>query len=299
MQPVGCPRRDIPVRLLTCSARDPDRIMSASEPNGLDPATVEDAAREFEALGPHLPREALAGLAREVVSRMAERRPARQSDLPPTDAQEIDTLVRLLFSQTSEPATAFVHTLLKRGVTVDQLYLTYLSGAAARLGTLWNENRVSFTDVTIGVSRIYGLLRAMRPALSPSDSTQPQAAIFANVPGEDHTLGVTMAADLFRRNGWEIELKLGLPHDQLMSEIQRSDTRFVGISVSSPGSMPALARLVLALRVARPDLFILIGGRLAREDPGALEPLGADAVAWEVAVAMQRMRLTDDPDNRA
>lgn len=272
--------------------------MSDSEPNGLDPETVEDAVRKFEALGPHLPRDALAGLAREVVSRLAERRPSRQSDLPVPKAQEIDTLVRLLFSQTSEPATAFVHALLKRGVKVDELYLTYLSGAAARLGVLWDEDRVTFTDVTIGVSRIYGLLRAMRPALSPSDATAPQAAIFANVPGEDHTLGVTMAADLFRREGWEIELKLGLPHDRLLAEIQRSDTPFVGISISSPGSMPALARLVLALRVARPDLFILIGGRLARDDPASLQPLGADAVAWEVAVAMQRMRLTDDPDNR-
>ena len=46
---------------------------------------------------------------------------------------------------------------------------------------------------------------------------------FCAVPGEQHTLGVMMAADLFRRNGWDVGLLIGVDHAEIVERLERDD----------------------------------------------------------------------------
>ena len=45
-----------------------------------------------------------------------------------------------------------------------KFYLEYLALAARKLGKWWEEDRVSFLDVTLGTGRIYAIIRAVSPA---------------------------------------------------------------------------------------------------------------------------------------
>ena len=104
------------------------------------------------------------------------------------------------------------------GMSVDMVYLGFLAGAARRLGERWDEDRTTSAQMTIAAGRIYAIMRGLRQAFTSDHYLTPpqEHALFVSTPGETHTLGVTMAADFFRRRGWQIDLRTGLGHHELL-----------------------------------------------------------------------------------
>lgn len=178
------------------------------------------------------------------------------------------------------------------GMSVDMICLGLISGAARRLGEWWDDDRVSFVEMTLAASRMYALLRGLRqvfpPIVPPGDSGMP--VCFMSVPGENHTLGVTMAADLFRRRGWDIDLKNGFSHDDLLAEVGLRRYKLIGISAGSERMLLPLIRLKIALRIRNPQAWIMICGKITEVVPDLAARVDADYVATDVASAIDEMQ---------
>lgn len=251
-----------------------------SDKDALDRAAYAAAERGFAELRRDLPEDALVALAREVVDRLAERH-GGALEFPSTAA--VDLLCRALLSEDPDLAMEMVQEAHRSGATVEALYLGYLAAAARRLGEWWTEDKVSFLDVTTGVSRIYAILRSLRPLLVVPDGPPTEHAVFAPVPNETHTLGITMVTDLFRKAGWLIDLKVGRSHEELVAEIESSDTQIIGLSAAGAHAVVPLARLVVALRVTNPAACIVVGGNILETNPDIVTRVGADGMARTVA----------------
>lgn len=157
-----------------------------------------------------------------------------------------------------------------------------LGPIAKEIGALWNSDKISFLEATVGASRIYSHLRyRRRPPLMP-DRGMRKSATFALVPGDMHTLGISAATDVFRSRGWDITLLIGQSHDELNAHFETSQDLLFGFSAGSDHSLAALGRLVVALTVARPAALVLVSGQIAA-DPGAILALpGVDFCAAEM-----------------
>jgi methanogenic corrinoid protein MtbC1 len=164
--------------------------------------------------------------------------------------------------------------LLEAGLSIEDVCLDHLAPAARRLGELWERDRLPFTEVALASARIQAILRRLPPARAMSRAVDNRGAVFAAVPGEQHTLGVIMAADLFRRNGWDVSLLVGLSHDELIARISRDDRPVIGLSCSGDHSYPALRRLLAALSPMRPDAHVLLSGQIIH-DPARVADLPA------------------------
>jgi methanogenic corrinoid protein MtbC1 len=81
-------------------------------------------------------------------------------------------------------------------------------------------------------------------------------ALFATVPGEDHGIGITVAADMFRDVGWEIDLQTGTDHEALLVHVENTQPLFIGLSLSSEQRLDALVRLVVGMRIIMPKAII-------------------------------------------
>lgn len=247
------------------------------------------ALTEVDVIRQKLPEWALTEIAEEVVRRVARSRAlVVPSDLSP-EPQKIDDLCAALLSDDAEAAVSVIETAQRGGVSPETLRLLYLAEAARRLGEMWTEDEVSFFSVTIAASRIYAILRILRlePAVPSPDMRR--AALFASVPGEQHTLGVTMAADMARDRGWDIELMVGLPHDDLVQVLQERQVALIGLSASGKRSLPALIRLIVALRISNPGAAILICGQIAALPLNLVGVTGADAAAGDFDEALRQM----------
>ncbi|MBM7068056.1 B12-binding domain-containing protein [Actibacterium sp. 188UL27-1] len=255
-----------------------------------DRAAYQEASSRFISLKSHLPEQAVHALAAEVIQRVAARAGGGagvQDGVSSLD--QVDHLAYALIDGEAEAALDFVTALSARGMPVEEIYLSYLGGAARRLGEWWTDNHVSFLDVTQGTARIYGILRVLDKVQGGPVMHTQKCALFASTPNDTHTLGVRMAADLFRRHGWEIDLVMDLGHAELVARISGAGFRIIGLSAAGQHAVPALARLVMALRINQPDALIFVGGALVNDAPDLVRDLAPDGTATTVPDAFEVM----------
>jgi methanogenic corrinoid protein MtbC1 len=253
-------------------------------------ATVQAKLRQLKS---QLPQNLVESLAREVIRQMTDHVAPDLIQSP--DRDRIEQLCNALTSKDDQAGARFIQTARDDGATDEAIYLNYLAGAALMLGTWWEENRLTFAEVTYGTSRMYAIMRSMRREIPLAVYKPHKAAVFATVPGESHFLGVSMAADLLRKDGWDIDLKIGLEHDELVEEIARSGMILIGLSASSDQTLEALSKLIVAVRIRSPHVAIFVSGHIVIDRPETLELMDVDGFAadFQSAKAMLESHLAN------
>lgn len=243
---------------------------------------------------------ALRLLAREVILRVSRAAVANSdvSDLP--RRSDIDLLCDALLSNDDTAASDLVRQARLGGMRANTLYHHYIAAAVRQFGDRWDRDQATSSQVILGAGRVYAILRELRIVfLSEQLQAPPGAeAIFASVPGEVHGLGVTMAADAMRLRGWDITLRVGMGHDALVEEIAAQRPTIMGLSVSGANHVLPTARLIVALRVRCPQVWILLGGSLVASDPDVARIVDADAGAVDIDEGAAKLAAHLDDINR-
>lgn len=255
---------------------------------------------ELKTLNKTLPEDAIFSLAREVLHRVV----TRGNNLSISNAQtltiRIDKLTRALISDDGEAGADMIRSTRAEGTSLEDLYLVYLVEAARTLGVWWEEDRISLVDVTVGTGRIYAIMRGLSPLFPLPPPNGQKAALFTAVPGETHTLGVKMAADLFRTNGWDIDLRIGATNAELAKHIQDHRPRIVGLSAGGKHAVEDLARLIIGIRISSPATTILVSGQIVHEAGDLVKLMGPDAIVSDFAQVedeMERLWYLTTQDN--
>lgn len=257
--------------------------------NTIEIRTYEQTSTNIHRLTNELPEDVVMSLAREVISRVGSREnkllrtPAVPSNL------EIIALCDALLSQDEAAAAQFIMHLRHDGTKTEDIYLIYMARAARMLGDMWDDNKIDFVTVTLGTGRLLAIMRGMRPLFETPLRVHGKNAIFASVPGENHTIGVRMATDIFRKDGWEIDLKVGLDHNSLVDQIERQPSGIIGLSIGGKHTMEPLSKLVVALNICCPNSLILVCGQDVEHSKPVLQLMGLDAIAETFDEAKQKM----------
>jgi MerR family transcriptional regulator, light-induced transcriptional regulator len=224
-----------------------------------DPQVFVQTSRLFAEKRRVLPTEVVESFAKEIVARVADAVASRvRSDTVSIPPERVAAFCDLLL-EPDQPRVAleFITARRAEGATLQQVYLGYIGSAARLLGERWNTDQMSPLEVTLGAGTLYALMRALRAS---SFVTRPydhrRVALFATVPGEEHGVGITVAADLFRDAGWDIDLQLGRDHDRLVQRVADTQPAIIGLSLSTSERLPELARAAVALRLIVPDATI-------------------------------------------
>ena len=257
-----------------------------------DSFEYEKADQQIRLVNKKLPQQAVSELAREVVRRLAFRMPnsVSRNDLPTED--EIAELCDALLSPQDRAADDFILNVRRNSADIEVVYLSYVAGAARRLGQLWDEDQISFMDVTLGCGKLYRIIRGLRHVIAPSiiKDRDEYPAMFALVPGETHTLGIEIATDIFRREGWDVDMLVGLDHDHLIEQSDRRTYRAIVLVANSDSMIEPLTRLVLALRISHPMSHIVVAGNILNHYPNISSLVGSDAVIRDIETAVAKLR---------
>ncbi|MDU9006677.1 cobalamin B12-binding domain-containing protein [Sedimentitalea todarodis] len=262
---------------------------ASAEP--LEFGIYEESRSNIRRLKESLPEDQVAGLAREVIRRLASRHSKVEHISHEPTVAELEELCTALISDNDTAAAAIIFGARAEGAPPEAIYLKYLAAAARMLGDWWNEDRADFVQVTVGTGRMFAIMRGMKHLFVPAFDAPEKSAIFASVPGEDHTFGIRMAADLFRKDGWEISLKIGLDHDELVADIERTPSSILGLSLAGRHSVDALSRLVVALHICCPHAPLLVSGRDVEDAEPLLGLMGVDCIARDLDEAREHMRV--------
>lgn len=259
--------------------------------DGPGPEPLVRARSLLEERGARLPEAAVRALAREVIGRLDRCKATAEKIEAAPHPEQIVQLCEALLGSDNDAAHRLVMAARSDGMPIETLHLGYIAEAARMLGTRWENDEASVSQVIIGAGRIYGILRTLRELFVSVrlQRANRYRAAFASTPGEIHTLGVTMAADHLRRKGWQIDMKAGLTHDALVREISRDDYPIIGLSASTPMMIFPLARLIVALRVTNPAAWIMVGGLIVHEEPHIQSLVDADGIVLDVLSAETQM----------
>ena len=259
--------------------------------DGPGPEPLVKARMLLHERGATLPEAAVRALAREVIGRLDRIKPNYvKIDAAPSITQ-ITELCEALLSSDNDAGHRLAMAARANGMPIETLHLGYIAEAARMLGTRWENDEASVSQVIIGAGRIYGILRTLREMFVSVRLQRPDRyrAVFASTPGETHTLGVTMAADHLRCKGWQVDMKSGLAHDALVKAISNDDYPVIGLSASTPMMIFPLARLIVALRVTNPAAWIMVGGLIVQEEPHIQSLVDADGVVLDIQSAEAQM----------
>ena len=189
--------------------------------------------------------------------------------------------------------TQEVDRLLEAGVAVESIYIDLLAPTARLLGEMWERDECDFVEVTMGLWRLQEVMREIGsryPSLrQKSGPPGRMSALFAPLPGDDHSFGALMIDEVFARAGWNSEA-IPLPQRrELLDSVSRRSFDIVGLTVTRDCQAGVLRNLIQALRKvsANPQLAIIIGGRFVDADPDVVAEVGADGTGADARTALR------------
>lgn len=166
---------------------------------------------------------------------------------------------------------------LEQGMTVPQLYQRVIAPAMYEVGELWSKGALTVADEHLATALTHRVLAAMRPQLRVEPERDGPAAgrgrvMLAAIEGEQHALGLRMAADVLEDAGFHtIYLGADVPTDALLQAISALSPDLLGLGVTMPELAPRLQEVAEAVRKAHPQLPVLVGGQAASPpEKGAL-----------------------------
>jgi len=255
----------------------------------------------FKASGSALKRKGLRNASRKLLSRAVEAEIIPQlvrthkqfleksiGGSQTTINQNSDSVVEfigLLLSRDVTVASAYVEEMCSRGARLESIFLDLFTPAARILGRLWEEDICDFTDVTIALSRLQQLLRELGAAFEVElmPAQVGRRALLAAAPGDQHTFGVFILQEFFRRAGWEVHGGGTSSKEELFGLVESDRYDLVGISASNEVVVDEFAAVIHTIRKVTPSprLHVLVGGRFFLEHPEAVSGVGADASAQD------------------
>ena len=288
--------------------------MERSTQEGQSPAQLQreawgptvQAASDVPTLRPDsLNQDRMAWLVRtieaDIIPRLMLAHQTRPAALAAVEAQrwspgsdDVAELARIILDHESSVAQRFVEALRDQGVPLEALYLDLLAPAARRLGEMWEADLCDFTQVTVGLWRLQQVMYELSPEFqSDADyGVDSPHIMLVPVPGSQHTLGLFMVAEFFRRAGWDVWGEPAASVTDLLEAVRSDWFDLIGISIGAAFQMEGLGSVILALRHAsrNPDVRVMLGGPVALQHPDMHLRLGADVTA---ADAPQALALAD------
>ena len=203
-------------------------------------------------------------------------------------AELVEDFVALVVQQEAHVAVRYVDTLRSKGTPLATLYLDLLAPAARKLGEMWEEDEVSFSDVTIGVCRMHQVLLEFSRCFDATsrDSGDIRNALIAPSPGEQHTFGLFMVMEFLRRDGWTCYSGTPATNRDFVKLAESQDFELIGLSVSADRHLDDTRKLIAELRRIS-NAKIVVGGRCFLDRPELAEDLGADAMATDGREALR------------
>ncbi len=130
---------------------------------------------------------------------------SKRRHIPPEVTDHcVNAFCSLLMSGRMKPALDFTEMFARRGADYEAIVENLFTAAARRMGDRWVTDNVSMIDVNIGSSTLTRTHIALRSMLNEPVPTLDASALFGSFAGQSHVLGLSFAAEHFRRKGWNV-----------------------------------------------------------------------------------------------
>lgn len=189
------------------------------------------------------------------------------ADVPPNGiAPEILEALRTEYLEAlvaGEPgrAEATVREAIDAGLSSASIDDVIVAPAMRTIGELWSDGELSVAEEHLATEITFRVLALQREAFRTAARRTRAVVVLAAPAGEQHVLGLNMAADLLAEGGYDVRL-LGadVPTSALPDLLDRLHADVLGLTATMPGAARELRAIIDTVVRARPRLHLLVGG---------------------------------------
>jgi methanogenic corrinoid protein MtbC1 len=199
------------------------------------------------------------------------------------------SLVAALTRGDQSRALAVVQSAATDPGTLRTLYTEVVTPALYEIGARWETGEVTVAEEHRASEIMRRVIDICSQVFSWVGRTKGRALLTA-APGERHSLGARIVADLLEIDGWEVTfVGATSPIRDVAYLAASTEPHVIGISVAMPSNLPQLATLIRRLReLPHPERArIMVGGWLLVAEPDLWRLLGADGGASDADGAVE------------
>ena len=209
------------------------------------------------------------------------------------DEEEINKLTNLLLD-TEEGSFELAITVLKtHGASINYIVLDLIPTIARKLGKQWEDDSLSFADVSIGVNKLERVIHKLDYLFQANQlDRQQNKAIFITVfPGSQHSLGSLIFANFLTFTGWQVHRPNQVNLDAIVYGVSSRMLQAIAISVSTNEQLERLPNLIDLVRQKsqNPKIIVLIGGPLYNKAPEAFDHIQAEVKAFSPEESVEKL----------
>nr|WP_255538402.1 cobalamin B12-binding domain-containing protein [Polynucleobacter sp. 73C-SIWE] len=164
---------------------------------------------------------------------------------------------------------------------------------ARKLGKHWEEDSLSFADVSIGVNKLERVIYKLDYLFQANqlERQQNKSIFISGCPGSQHSLGTLIFANFLTFSGWQVHRPSKVNIDSMVEGVESKMHQAVAISVSTNEQLEELPNLINLLRQKskNPEIVVLIGGPLYNRAPDAFDHIQADVKAFSPEGSVQQL----------
>ncbi|MBB4825426.1 methanogenic corrinoid protein MtbC1 [Sporosarcina luteola] len=172
-------------------------------------------------------------------------------------------LANLLLRGEEQLAISYIHSVLIENDRLT-LYEDFLTPAMTYIGQLWERNEITVADEHLATAICDFIISDFEFRSSMSEEGNRKKVMLFGVEGEEHYIGLKMAAAVFQEFGWSVRYlgpNLPLRHAETAANAWQPDV--IAMSAALSYRLPMLKQSVQVLAHTTGQPTLLIGGRMA------------------------------------
>ena len=208
--------------------------------------------------------------------------------------EDISELARIVIEHDTAVASSYVDALRNQGIPIEAIFMELLAPTARLLGEMWKSDQCCFTDVTIGMARLQQIVHELSPEFERETAQvfDGRRILLMTMPGEQHTLGLMIVEEYFRRFGWDCYSSAPKDLRDMNRLVRSQHFDVVGLSVGWGALVDEIAPSIQSIRKNSINKYVvvLVGGSIFLENPELASRVGADGMAEDGRQAIFNLR---------
>lgn len=209
------------------------------------------------------------------------------------DSDQVEPFLELLLNGERGTCISYISALHEDGYSLESIYLDLLAPAARRLGPMWLDDEMSFSEISVALARLQTLVSKVARSETPihAEIDPDRHIILARTSNEQHAFGLLMVAEFFRLAGWQVSGGADLvAGGGLNSRLQSEPYAVLGLTAGSKRSALELKKHIQSARrsSANPKLCVIVGGPAFVLEPPLSDAVGSDCYAVDGLEAVEQ-----------
>lgn len=219
-------------------------------------------------------------LAQEALRNLVSARNQRRTEVK---ADDLEHFMSMLCRTSADDPRVPLQGMMDRQHDPIAVANAYVPAAARRLGREWEDDEITFVDVTVRTERLHGIVRYVDVLVTPGQAAKGAAFLVLLPEGEQHTLGAFVLGMQLRMAGFSACVRVAPAAGDLTHLLATARFDVAMISVGCVNGLATAPGLIKMLRrLGRDSLRIVVGGSIPMSDAELLAATGADSVSRDV-----------------